>query len=103
MVRSFQLKLSSFAFLLADDDGLSANRIVLRSVFNHCGDDILSERVYTSKSRKDPPSVIPDVSGGHYGASTSYQTRSFDQVPILLSRLASFHHLVPGSAGVHRS
>jgi hypothetical protein len=75
----------SLAFLLDDDDGLSVNRIVLRSVSHHGGDIILSESVCASTPHKDPPSVILDASGGHYGASTFYQARSFDQVPTLLS------------------
>ena len=50
----------------------------------HRGGDniILCERVYASTSHKDPTSVIPDASGGHYGASTtSYKARSINQEP----------------------
>ena len=69
---------SRSAFLRADGDGLSANRIVLYAVYHHGGDDILYERAYTSTSHKDPPSVFPNAYGSHYGKSTSYDTRSLD-------------------------
>jgi hypothetical protein len=79
------------------------NRIILYFVFHHGGDDIVCERVNASTSHKDPPSVIPDASGGYCGASISCEACSFNQVPSLLSPLAPFRPLGPGSAGVHHS
>jgi hypothetical protein len=94
---------SHFYVPLGDDDGLSANRTILYSVCHQRGDDILFERAYASTSHKDPPGVIPDVSGGYNCASTFYRVRSYDQLPVLSSSLARFRPLGPGSAGVYRS
>lgn len=104
MVRTeFHLSKTLFAFLLADEDDLSAIRNILHSVFHHGGDDILCDRVYASTPHKDSPSVIPDASGCNYGASATYRPRSFDQVLNLLFPIALFYYLGQGGAGVHRS
>lgn len=88
---------------MANDDGLSTNRIVFKSVHHHGGDDILCASVYASTSHEDSPSVIPDACGGHDGTRTSYEAIPFDQVPILLFPLAPFCPMDPGDAGVHCS